>query len=64
MTHRVGVPVHHEKCRFPTRDNEMLGIVARAGRFREEVRIAFFLLEILNPPRTPERFYFFLWKFR
>ena len=55
MTNRVGVTVHHQKRVFAPRNHQMRGVIARPCRRFEKIPVARFLLEILHPPRTPER---------
>src|SRR6266699_3754198 len=63
MPNGVGIPVHHQERIFPARNYKMLGVIARPSRRFQKIAVARFLLEVLDPPRGPERFYFLLWKF-
>src|SRR5882724_2463525 len=63
MSNRVGIPVHHQERIFSARDYKMLRVIARTSRRFQKIVVARFLLEVLDAPRGPERFYFVPWKF-
>ena len=54
----VGITIHHQERVLPAREDQMLGVVARARGRGEKIRIRPFLLEIFDPPWAPERFDF------
>src|SRR4029078_12983834 len=63
MSNRVRIPVHHQESVFSARDYQMLCVITRTPRRCKEIAVARFLLKVLHAPRSPERFYFLLWKF-
>src|SRR3954447_1924930 len=63
MSNGVRISIHHQEGIFPTRDHQMLGVIAGTPRCCQEIAVARLLLEILHPPRSPQRFYLLLWKF-
>src|SRR5205823_8682001 len=64
MANCVRITIHHQECIFAPRDHQMRGVIACPSRCFEKIRVRFFPLEILDPPRAPKRFQFFFWKFR
>src|SRR4029079_285234 len=63
MSNCVRIPVHHQESVFSARDYQMLCVITRTPRRCKEIAVARFLLKVLHAPRSPERFYFLLWKF-
>src|SRR6266404_6048680 len=62
MADAVGIAIHHEERVLAPGDHEMRGVVARPRRLGKEIRVRRFLLEILDPPRAPERLDLRLWE--
>src|SRR5439155_6133248 len=63
MTDRVRITIHHQEGILSPRDDKMRGVIARLSSRFKKIPVARFLFEILDPPRSPERFQLFLRKF-